>query len=117
MNKLHKSTLGVTVDGSVLLVLDSLSGWGQYCIKTYAGSVKLIPSLREADDNPTWDDPQLVLSLEPAVAADVVTDAEGRFAAVTSTANLAYFFAQNFRAIRVVQVGATPARVDISYAG
>lgn len=81
----------------------------RYVIETLAGSVRVMPSLFDSDD---YTATPLVLSQEPLVVANVVTEDQGTFAAATTVGTLAYFFGE-YGALKFEQVGATPASIRI----
>lgn len=121
--KLFQSVLlAAQQDGSYLTFVDgngnqkaaitSLKDLNRFCIETLAGSVRVFGSL----DGENYAAQQLVLSEEPAIVADAVTEPEGTFAAVTTAGTLAWFFG-DWRALRFQQIGATDAQVRILGSG
>lgn len=112
-----ESALG-TGDGEALVwnlngpspVLYAVAGYFRFAVKTLAGSVRIKASL-EGGPAPAWDQ-QLVLAEEPTLSSDTPAAQEGTLVGKTTAGVLAWF-SGDYKALRVEQVGATPAQVTI----
>jgi len=96
-------------DGDVLLEKKDgdVEDFKHFQIQLAAGSVRVFGSL----DGTTYPDRPLVLSLEPLVdGSDNVTEPQGTFTAVaTSNLKRIHHFFGSYKAIKIVQKGATAA--------
>jgi hypothetical protein len=98
-------------DGSVVMVKSEgdIRNFTRFGLRCAAGQVRVFGSI----DGTNYPTSPLVLSLEPAVdGSDNVTENQGTFVAATSGTRLHWFFGV-YRALRIVQKGATAANVTL----
>jgi hypothetical protein len=92
---------------TTVVELQDIDDLNRFTIQTLTGSVRVLGSI----DGTTFPQ-QLVLSMEPLIAGDSVTEPEGTFVAVTTAGRFAYFFGE-YKKIRITQVGGTGASVKV----
>lgn len=102
--KLFEVAASGTADGAILATLKSVGGYERFCLETVAGSIRVLPSL----DGENYNLPQLALSQEPGITTDTPDAQTGTIVGKT-TANVPAYFTGDFRGLRLIQVGATPA--------
>jgi hypothetical protein len=96
--------------GSTYTLKDGdIRDYTRFVLRARTGQVRVFASV----DGTNFPASPLVLSLEPAVdGSDNVTEPQGTFVAATSGTRLHYFFG-TYKAIKILQKGATAAAVDL----